>query len=70
MKFTIAFVAAALASVVAATGNVADCQGTANLRPVYAQCDGLQYGGCNKCVPTATCTYVNDYYSQCYPKPQ
>ncbi|KAK6527017.1 hypothetical protein TWF281_010213 [Arthrobotrys megalospora] len=57
MKFTIVFAAAALASTAAA------------LQPVYAQCGGAQYTGGKQCVSTAVCTYINAYYSQCYPKP-
>ncbi|KAK6508412.1 hypothetical protein TWF506_010505 [Arthrobotrys conoides] len=61
MKFTIALAIAALASTAAAT---------CSPKPVYAQCGGAVYTGCKQCVSTATCTFINDYYSQCYPKPQ
>ncbi|KAK6349101.1 hypothetical protein TWF730_009860 [Orbilia blumenaviensis] len=57
MQFSVVFAVAALASTVAA------------LRPVYSQCGGLYYTGETQCVNTAQCTYVNAYYSQCYPKP-
>lgn len=31
----------------------------------YSQCGGLSYNGSNMCVAGSTCTYSNDYYSQC-----
>ncbi|KAF3936215.1 hypothetical protein ABW19_dt0204594 [Dactylella cylindrospora] len=56
MKFAV--VAAALFASVA----------SATLAPVYAQCGGIYHTGPTQCVATATCTYVNAYYSQvCLP---
>lgn len=37
-------------------------QGTA-----YAQCGGIGFSGATTCVSGYTCTYLNDYYSQCLP---
>ncbi|KAF9448107.1 carbohydrate esterase family 15 protein [Macrolepiota fuliginosa MF-IS2] len=34
---------------------------------LYAQCGGTDWTGATTCVAGATCTYVNDYYSQCLP---
>jgi len=31
----------------------------------WGQCGGLTYGGSKTCVAGTTCTYQNDYYSQC-----
>ncbi|KAF3090320.1 hypothetical protein TWF569_005008 [Orbilia oligospora] len=62
MKFTIALAIAALTTSTIA----ADCS---TLRPIYSQCGGVQYTGCGTCANNAICTYVNAYYSQCYPKP-
>jgi len=31
----------------------------------YGQCAGINYSGCTTCASGSTCTYVNDYYSQC-----
>jgi cellobiose dehydrogenase (acceptor) len=31
----------------------------------YAQCGGREYNGSFQCVAGTTCTYQNDYYSQC-----
>jgi endo-1,4-beta-xylanase len=31
----------------------------------YGQCGGLYYYGCTTCASGSTCTYQNDYYSQC-----
>lgn len=33
----------------------------------YGQCGGLTYTGATTCVSGYTCTYSNDYYSQCVP---
>ncbi|KAF5350683.1 hypothetical protein D9756_008697 [Leucocoprinus leucothites] len=33
----------------------------------YAQCGGQGWGGATTCVSGWTCTYVNDWYSQCLP---
>ncbi|KAG8984167.1 hypothetical protein FRB90_005502 [Tulasnella sp. 427] len=33
----------------------------------YGQCGGLNYTGPTTCVSGYTCTYSNDYYSQCVP---
>ncbi|KAL0955418.1 hypothetical protein HGRIS_001664 [Hohenbuehelia grisea] len=33
----------------------------------WAQCGGIGYSGPTVCVSTATCTKLNDYYSQCIP---
>jgi hypothetical protein len=35
--------------------------------PLYGQCGGIGWTGVSECVSGATCTYVNDYYSQCLP---
>ncbi|KAK0211167.1 cellobiohydrolase II [Desarmillaria ectypa] len=34
---------------------------------VYGQCGGIGWNGAKTCVSGSTCTYVNDYYSQCLP---
>ncbi|KIY69904.1 glycoside hydrolase family 5 protein [Cylindrobasidium torrendii FP15055 ss-10] len=34
---------------------------------LYAQCGGSGWSGSTACVSGATCTYINDYYSQCLP---
>jgi hypothetical protein len=31
----------------------------------YGQCGGNGYTGCKVCVAGSTCTYNNDWYSQC-----
>ncbi|KAL2258768.1 hypothetical protein VTK26DRAFT_7791 [Humicola hyalothermophila] len=31
----------------------------------WAQCDGIGYTGCKTCAEPYTCSYVNDWYSQC-----
>ncbi|KAH8681046.1 glycoside hydrolase superfamily [Xylariales sp. PMI_506] len=31
----------------------------------YGQCGGITYSGCKTCASGYTCTYFNDYYSQC-----
>lgn len=31
----------------------------------YGQCAGIGYSGCTSCASGSTCTYLNDYYSQC-----
>ncbi|KAG9080089.1 hypothetical protein FRC06_007088, partial [Ceratobasidium sp. 370] len=33
--------------------------------PKYGQCGGIGYTGPTTCVSGSTCTYSNDYYSQC-----
>jgi cellulose 1,4-beta-cellobiosidase len=35
--------------------------------PVYGQCGGKSWTGATTCVSGSTCTFVNDYYSQCMP---
>ncbi|KAG8952873.1 hypothetical protein FRC03_011972 [Tulasnella sp. 419] len=35
--------------------------------PLWGQCGGLNYTGETTCVSGATCTYSNDWYSQCLP---
>ncbi|KAJ8522402.1 hypothetical protein ONZ45_g991 [Pleurotus djamor] len=35
--------------------------------PLWGQCGGLNYSGETTCVAGATCTYSNDWYSQCLP---
>ncbi|KAJ6261521.1 rhamnogalacturonate lyase [Drechslerella dactyloides] len=32
---------------------------------MWGQCGGINYTGCTTCVSGATCTYSNEYYSQC-----
>ncbi|EPS35741.1 hypothetical protein H072_10807 [Dactylellina haptotyla CBS 200.50] len=59
MQFSVIAVVATLVAVVSAT----------NPANVYGQCGGLNWTGAKSCVSTATCTYINAYYSQCYPKP-
>lgn len=34
---------------------------------LYAQCGGIGWSGATTCVSGATCTVLNDYYSQCLP---
>ncbi|KAF9038234.1 glycoside hydrolase superfamily [Panaeolus papilionaceus] len=34
---------------------------------LYGQCGGIGWNGPTTCVSGATCTYVNDWYSQCLP---
>ncbi|KAJ5773742.1 hypothetical protein N7457_008638 [Penicillium paradoxum] len=34
---------------------------------LYGQCGGTGWSGATVCVPSATCTSLNDYYSQCVP---
>ncbi|KAG9236396.1 cellobiohydrolase II [Amylocarpus encephaloides] len=36
-------------------------------QPAYAQCGGSTWKGLTTCVSGFTCTYSNDYYSQCIP---
>ncbi|KAK6512317.1 hypothetical protein TWF481_001205 [Arthrobotrys musiformis] len=82
MKFTIAFSVAVLASAVTAvtttttkSTTTTTAAATCTPRPVYAQCGGVNYSvaGCTKvdgkyqCANGGTCTYINDYYYQCYP---
>ncbi|KAK0624868.1 glycoside hydrolase superfamily [Bombardia bombarda] len=50
-----------LASVLATTGT-ALAQGAA-----YAQCGGINFNGAKTCIAGYTCTYSNDWYSQCLP---
>ncbi|KAF7307168.1 Alpha-L-arabinofuranosidase axhA-1 [Mycena indigotica] len=33
--------------------------------PLYGQCGGSTWTGCTSCAAGSTCTYSNDYYSQC-----
>ncbi|GLB34786.1 putative glycosyl hydrolase family 6 [Lyophyllum shimeji] len=49
----------ALVSLVPAVVNAA--------QPLYAQCGGIGWTGDTTCVSGATCTKLNDYYSQCLP---
>lgn len=34
---------------------------------LYAQCGGKSWSGATSCVSGSSCSYVNDYYSQCLP---
>ncbi|GLB41175.1 putative carbohydrate esterase family 15 [Lyophyllum shimeji] len=36
-------------------------------QPLYGQCGGIGWTGGTTCVASATCTKLNDYYSQCLP---
>jgi xyloglucan-specific exo-beta-1,4-glucanase len=36
--------------------------------PVYGQCGGTNWSGPTVCATGSTCTYSNDFYSQCIPK--
>ncbi|KAI0700963.1 hypothetical protein C8T65DRAFT_656929 [Cerioporus squamosus] len=36
-------------------------------QPVWGQCGGIGWTGATACVSGATCTKLNDYYSQCIP---
>ncbi|PPQ62910.1 hypothetical protein CVT24_006308 [Panaeolus cyanescens] len=36
-------------------------------QPLYGQCGGIGWSGETTCVSGATCTVLNDYYSQCLP---
>ncbi|TFK40959.1 glycoside hydrolase family 3 protein [Crucibulum laeve] len=36
-------------------------------QPLYGQCGGIGWSGGTTCVSGATCTKLNDYYSQCLP---
>ncbi|KAF9493865.1 cellulose 1,4-beta-cellobiosidase precursor [Pleurotus eryngii] len=38
---------------------------TAGTVPKWGQCGGIGYGGPTACVAGSTCTYSNDWYSQC-----
>jgi cellulose 1,4-beta-cellobiosidase len=35
--------------------------------PIYGQCGGKGWSGSTSCAAGSTCTYSNDYYSQCLP---
>lgn len=53
---------AALVSFVALASSVAKAQS-----PVWGQCGGIGWTGSTACASGSTCTYSNDYYSQCIP---
>ncbi|KAG8940297.1 Endo-1,4-beta-xylanase F3 [Tulasnella sp. 424] len=57
MKSTTLF----LSSIGAATLGIKGALGAA----IYGQCGGLYYTGSTQCDAGLTCTYFNDYYSQC-----
>ncbi|KAJ7203269.1 glycoside hydrolase [Mycena pura] len=40
---------------------------TACLSPEWGQCGGETWSGCTGCVSGTTCTFSNDFYSQCLP---
>ncbi|KAK6534029.1 hypothetical protein TWF281_005369 [Arthrobotrys megalospora] len=48
------------ATTAATTGSSGGCTA-----PIYSQCGGQGFTGCTNCASGTTCTYSNDWYSQC-----
>jgi len=49
------------------TSSAATSTSTSTCKPVRkrGQCGGIKYKGCKTCEAGSTCTYSNDWYSQC-----
>jgi endo-1,4-beta-xylanase len=53
-------------TMVTTTTTSSSATGTATCTAAHwAQCGGINYTGCNVCAAGYTCTYSNDWYSQC-----